>query len=49
MRMLLLCAIEDRWETMAEDIIKGGSTVASIQLDRVTGSSAEGSGQIQTA
>ncbi len=45
MRLLLRCAVTDRWESMAADITKHGNTVASVYLDRVQGPSAEGSGQ----
>lgn len=45
MRLLLRCAVADRWESMAADIIKHDNTVASVYLDRVQGPSAEGSGQ----
>lgn len=49
MRLLLLCALADRWGSMIGDIFKDGRAVASVYLDLAHGSSAEGSGQNWTA
>jgi len=49
MRLLLLCAMADRWQSMTGDIFKDGKTVATVYFTPVQGSSAEGSGQSSTA